>query len=93
MANQQLAINKVNTEEAVAWKNGYFKFDDEDIESIMRKISRWYNVDVIYDGPHPADHFGGTVNRYASVAKLLSKLELTDNVHFKIEGRSVTVRK
>ena len=91
--NQQQSFNisSVNTEEAVAWKNGYFIFNNENIQSIMRKISRWYDVEVVYNGKVDERDFGGTVSRFDSVADVLKSLELTGTVHFKMEGRRIIV--
>jgi transmembrane sensor len=94
-ASQNIKVLKVNTEEAVAWKNGYFFFsDDEDIQTVMRKITRWYDVDIIYpaEGP-PQETFGGTAKRYGNVSQVLKELEITGDVKFKIEGRKIYVLK
>jgi ferric-dicitrate binding protein FerR (iron transport regulator) len=74
--NQQQSFNirSVNTEEAVAWKNGYFIFNNENIQSIMRKISRWYDVEVVYNGKVDERDFGGTVSRFDSVTDVLKSL-------------------
>jgi transmembrane sensor len=86
-----IVIQDADTEEAIAWKNGYFMFSGEGITSIMRKLSRWYDVDIIYNGTMPTDKFEGTINRFASVQQVLKKLELTDRVHFKIIERRIIV--
>jgi transmembrane sensor len=84
-------IQAVNTDEAVAWKNGYFIFDNENIQQIMRKISRWYDVDVDYAGNVDEGDFGGTASRFNSISGILKSLELTGTVHFKVQGRRITV--
>lgn len=87
-----LILNKdADIEESTAWRNGYFVFNHEHIESIMRKISRWYDVDVSYQGAISKDWFGGTVSRYENAAEVLRELELTGQIHFKIEGRRIIV--
>ena len=93
LSNGRLAIDRPDTEEVTAWKNGYFMFESEDIRAIMRKISRWYNIEVIYDGEIPNDRFSGTVDRYAKVSQILKKLQLTNKVHFKIQERRIIVTK
>ena len=55
-------------EEALAWKNGYFRFNDEDIQSITRKLSRWYNIDVKYEGDLPGDGLNGKISRYKNIS-------------------------
>lgn len=87
-----IQVITVDPEYEVAWKKGWFMFNDERIESIMRKIARWYDVEVVYEGRTSAQQvFGGTVNRFENVSKVLEMLELTNAVHFKIEGRKITV--
>jgi transmembrane sensor len=88
---QTFNIRSVNTEEAIAWKNGYFIFNNENIQSIMKKIARWYDVEVIYNGKVDERDFGGTVSRFDSVTDVLKSLELTGTVHFKMEGRRIIV--
>lgn len=100
MPNQQGVLNNgasnfrvraVNAENVIAWKNGFFKFDDENIETIMRKVARWYDVDISYKGNLKRQNFGGTVPRFKDISQLLTTLELTGTIHFKIDGRRVTV--
>jgi transmembrane sensor len=67
MANQQntsFRVQNVNTDDAVAWKNGYFTFRNEDIAGVMKKVSRWYDVDINYRGNLANRTFGGSVSRF-----------------------------
>lgn len=87
-----LRINQtVDLDEVMAWKNGYFRFTDENIESVMRKLSRWYNIEVQYQASIPNDGFNGVISRSKNISQVLKMLEKTKAVHFKIEGRRVTV--
>ena len=86
-------INNVDQEEVLAWKNGYFKFN-ENLESIMNKVARWYNVEIIYQNkPNAQLTFGGEISRSKNISSVLDIIALTGNVHFKIEGRKVIVMK
>jgi len=87
----EIGIKKVNTEDQVAWKNGYFVFKKENIKTIMAKVARWYGVDVVYQGNVENIRLGGTVSRAENITDLLKKLELTGAVNFKIEGRKIYV--
>lgn len=90
-ASGKISVSRVDVNEAVAWKNGKFIFADENIESIMRKLERWYNVEVVYDGAPPTETFTASIGRFDNISKILDKLSYTNNVHFKIEGRRITV--
>ncbi len=87
----KIKVAPADIEEAVAWKNGYFIFSNENIESIMRKVSRWYNVEVDYQGNLSNKDFVGTISRDKNISEILKMLELTGAIHFRIEGRRITV--
>lgn len=97
--SNKINIQKVDTEEAVAWKNGYFMFADENIHSIMKKLSRWYGVEVQFDGLDINETFGGTISKYKNISEVLEVLGETQTIHFKIvlgktgNGRRVIVMK
>ena len=90
-SNTAISIKKVDVEEVIAWKNGYFVFEDADIESIMESLSRWYDIDVIFKGEITKQKFGGAFPRTSNINDLLKYLETYRNVNFKIEGRRVIV--
>ncbi|SMC69525.1 FecR family protein [Pedobacter nyackensis] len=84
-------VYETDIEEAIAWKNGLFIFNDEDIKSIMKKISRWYNIDVSFKGNMDNVSFIGNYSRSKNLENLLKNIELTGKVTFKIEGRRIEV--
>jgi len=75
----------------VAWKNNLFLFEDQDLGSIMRMISRWYNVEVKYTDDVMQEKFGGGLSRFDQVSKVLKSLEETGQVHFKLQDRTIYV--
>jgi len=83
----------IDVEDVLAWKNGYFKFD-ENLESIMSKVARWYNVEIVYEfKPDPGIVYAGKVSRVKNISSLLKIIEFDGDVHFKIDGRRVIVMK
>ena len=84
-------FNEVDTDEAVAWINGKFQFGEAaDITSVMKQISRWYNVDIEYKGT-VAGHIGGTISRTENVSQVLKMLEMTGVVTFKMNDKKIVV--
>jgi len=83
-------IDSINVDETIAWKNGRFQFYDASIESIMRQAARWYDLEVAYDGK-VNQQFRGTIPRNVNLSTLLKILEATGWVHFRIDGKKVTV--
>lgn len=84
-------ISRANVEEAVAWKNGQFQFKDTDIQTIMRQISRWYDVEVEFQGKVPETKYRGRISRDVPLSQLFQILQ-TSGVNFKIDGRKITVK-
>jgi len=94
IAGSNITVNNVDTELAVAWKDGNFFFDDMPIFEIMRQISRWYNVEeVVYKGDLSAIRLGGSISRTKSLQEVLKLLEVTELVHFTINERRIIVTK
>ncbi|MNY38400.1 hypothetical protein D3C86_1730240 [compost metagenome] len=88
--NNYITIGQANSE-AVAWKDGFTSFKDADIETIMRAVSRWYDIDVKYKSKIPRKLFTGSVSRGANLSEVLNSLQYLGGVHFKIEGRAVII--
>jgi transmembrane sensor len=89
--NSKIEIKEVDIDEALAWKNGEFVFEKENIHSIMRKLSRWYDIEPEYASNVSEVGFGGSVSRNKNISEVLKVLELTQAVHFKIEGRRIKI--
>jgi transmembrane sensor len=84
--------NKADLDDVMAWAHGDFVFDNEDITSIMRKIARWYDVDISYPQGSPGPmQFDGIVSRSKNISAVLQIMEATGKVNFKIEKRRVMV--
>jgi len=78
----------------MAWKNDEFVFASNDFRAEMRKIARWYDVDIVYTDSAPSDvDLGGFISRSKNISAVLRLIELTGKVHFKIEGRRIIVTK
>lgn len=86
----QIAVNSVDADEVIAWKNGLFNFNDADIRTVMRQLARWYDVEVVYEGSLSNEVFEGEIPRNSTLTEVFKILELSA-VHFKVEGRKVTV--
>jgi hypothetical protein len=86
-----IEIRNADMEEVIAWKNGLFQFDGADIKTIMRQISRWYNVGITYSGNVPVRSFAGKISRDAQLTDVLKILELSD-VKFNVEGKEIIVQ-
>ncbi|SEI52423.1 FecR family protein [Dyadobacter sp. SG02] len=88
---KQISVQTVDTGETVAWKNGQFQFRDADLPTIMRQISRWYDVEVEFQGKVPDTKFRGKISRDVPISQLFEILK-TSGVDFKTEGRKIIIK-
>lgn len=86
-----LSLKNVDTEQAVAWKNGQFMFSNEPLTQVMKEVSRWYNVEVEYKGDFSNVVIGGSVSKFTDIREVLDVLALAGKVNFKTEGTKVIV--
>lgn len=84
-------VKKADVNNVMAWKNGYFSFDDADIPTVMRQLSRWYNIEVSYAGKIPEEKFTGEIGRSLTQEQLL-KILAQAKIQFKVtEGRKLII--
>jgi len=98
---QQASVNKngnidvtdhVDLDAALAWKNGIFLFKKNDMETIMRQVSRWYDADIVFENKIPGYFVATGIPRTMPVSKLLKALEMAGGVHFEIDGKKILVK-
>ncbi len=85
-----LLVRLANVSAVIAWKEGYYFFNKTDVQTIMRQIERWYDVEVEYQGVVPTDLIVGKIPRSADLKEVLHIMELI-GLRFKISGHKVIV--
>lgn len=91
-AGEVRMAKNVNISEVIAWKDNYFSFNNTDIKKLMRQLSRWYDVEIVFknESKEPVT-FIGDVSRTVNLSTVLKMLELTGEVNFSIEGKRIIV--
>ncbi|MBV4355718.1 FecR family protein [Pinibacter aurantiacus] len=91
--NQSLQVKSdIDVDEVIAWKNGRFAFSEVSLETIMKQVARWYDVEVSFNDKI-YDIYTMNISRNVPVSKLLQYMEMSGGVHFEIEGKKIIVRK
>ncbi|MGN6417834.1 MAG: FecR family protein [Pseudobacter sp.] len=89
--NKVSVINNADTDKVMAWKNGFFNFDNMSLEEAMRQLSRWYDIDVVYAQGIPKVKMAGEMKRDLNLSQLLEALKEL-GLHYQIEGRKLIVK-
>jgi len=90
LTDKMKVTSDADIDKVLAWKNGLFNFEGADLQGVMRQLARWYDIEVNYEKDMPEVYFSGEMSRDMSLSGLLKVLETAD-VHFRIEGRRLTV--
>ncbi len=90
--DNKLTTGEANVQQVVAWKNGYFYFDKSDVKTIMRQVSRWYDLDIVYESTVPDMKFSGKIERSLPLSGISHLLE-SGQIHFRIEGKNCIMMK
>ncbi|HZZ74506.1 MAG TPA: FecR domain-containing protein [Puia sp.] len=90
--DSKLTTGDANVQQAIAWKNGYFYFDRSDVKTIMRQVSRWYDLDIVYESNVPDMKFSGKIERNLPLSGISHLLE-SGQIHFRIEGKNCIMMK
>lgn len=87
---ENIVIENADLSGAVAWKNGLLQFENADIRTIMREISRWYDVEIVYAGKVPQEKLEGKISKKANLSEILQILEFS-NIQCKVEGKKLII--
>ena len=91
---ENMVVRKVDTEEYISWKDGYYYFKRETLGRIMDRLSRWYNLNVFYQNEElKSIEFGGRLKRYEDITYLLERMEETQDIKFIIKGNTIIVQR
>lgn len=90
LTGDDLHVKEVNSAETIAWKEGFFSFERADIQTVMRQLSRWYDLDVVFEGSIPTGTYTGKVDRNLNLSEVLDILAYTQ-VRFRIEDRTIVI--
>ncbi|HET6993697.1 MAG TPA: FecR domain-containing protein [Chitinophagaceae bacterium] len=88
--NNLKILNNVNTDQVVAWKEGFFNFDQTELKEFLRQIARWYDVEIVYQSEIPDRRLFGIMNRNSSLNSALAALK-ANNIKFHLERKKLIV--
>jgi ferric-dicitrate binding protein FerR (iron transport regulator) len=83
-------VNGIDSGAVIAWKNKMFKFKNDDLQTIMRQISRWYDVDVVWSDIDRSKTYSGTIRRAAQLKEVLQMLQLA-GVNYSLDGKQLKI--
>ncbi len=90
---KKLEKKEVNTLLYTSWKEGKYIFEYQDLESVMKKLGRWHNIEVFYEDESTKQyHFTGTLKKYDDISKSLRIIELATNIEFEVTKDVVVVK-
>ncbi len=84
-------LDHINTAEVIAWKEGFFQFENTDLHTVLRQFAHWYNVEIVYEGHIKPRKFFGMINRNSSLMNVLKMLNAND-ISFRLEGKRLIVQ-
>src|SRR5690606_5172508 len=91
--HRKLHVQSVNGTDVIAWRDRLFVFHNEEIQDVMRQVSRWYDVEVEYLDGMEGKHIAGSIPRYENIKKLMEALAATDLLNYEIKGGTVIISK
>lgn len=92
VGTDDISVKKVNMDIQSLWRDGIFMLDDDELESVMRILARWYNVTYEWKGDRSVQHtFTGRINRNEDLGSVLSTLTLLGGPRFEIVGTTVYI--
>lgn len=90
--SKAMSVKKADVDKEIAWKTGHFEFSEDDLPSVLRQFSRWYDVEVAYSGEMTDKHYTGSVSRRLTLLQALEILRLA-GIQYSIENNKLLIKK
>jgi transmembrane sensor len=90
--SHNITVQTTDVNQAIAWKNGLFDFNRANLQTVLRQLSRWYDIEVKFEGDIPARTFRGKITRDLNLSQVTQLLQDV-NIKFRIEGKTLIVTK
>jgi len=90
-ASRMIPVKAVDVDLVMAWKNGMFHFEDADIKTVMRQLSRWYDIEVEYRGVVKNEPLFFEAPMNTNLSEVLNVIASTTGLKLTIEGRKVVI--
>lgn len=100
---QQLYLNKltntfsiktVDVYNETAWKNGVFSFEDKTLKDMMTVLSRWYDVEIVFENKAVEnEEFIGILRKNQNIADILTSIKNFGTIkNFEIYDKKVVIK-
>ena len=90
---EKAEVRKVNTKLYTSWMRERFSFESEDMEAVIRKLSRWYDVSFFFTNPEMKQkRFTGSIPKYEEIHRVLKMMEMTTSIRFSVKDKTIIVR-
>ncbi|NML40154.1 FecR family protein [Chitinophaga sp. G-6-1-13] len=87
----RITVSEADVDKTIAWKTGMFEFEDDNLPAIMRQIARWYDVEVVYNGNIPDQHYSGSIRKTSTLSQALRILQ-TAGIQYSITNKTITIK-
>ncbi|MFB9076134.1 FecR family protein [Flavobacterium procerum] len=93
LSHRGIAVSTVDVNKIVSWKKGVFLFENESLKNIMKVLSRWYDIDIVFESKNiEAQTFNGALNKKQSITSILTMIKNTNNINYEIQGKTLIIR-
>jgi hypothetical protein len=87
-----IQVKQVNTDLFTSWMRGKIEFEEENLESVMRRLARLYNFDYKFDNEAAKNyHFTARIDNTQPISAILKMLEMTTDVEFNLKDNTIII--
>ena len=93
LQGKEMVVREVNTKLYSMWRLDRFTFASEDMEGVIRKLSRWYNVNFFFSNSSMKQkRFTGSLPKYSDISQVLKMIEMTTDIKFQVKGNTIIIQ-
>lgn len=92
-SSKDIFIIEVDVFSETAWKKGLFSFKEKSLKEIMKVLSRWYDVNVVFENKELEDvQFKGVINKNQNIEEILTLIKQTNFINtYDIKNNEIVI--
>lgn len=92
---KEVVVSKVDVFSETIWRRGFFSFKNKTLKDIMKSLSRWYNVDVVFEDTELENvQFTGVIRRNQNIEEILTLIKDTKSISaYEIKNKTILLKK
>ncbi|MBU2995853.1 FecR domain-containing protein [Cellulophaga baltica] len=90
--NKSILSEKVNVDNYFSWRDGVFIFKNNDLQYIIKRVARYYNVDIVLENEELGlETFSGYLDLNENIENVMQNIKASTNMNYNYKENTIII--